>query len=141
MSATATVLVSIALGIAALVTSIFTVVTQIRDRGRSVRKQESDIASLQGKIELDETTRDRLAAEAAQINADQRIATEKWWKEQFDAVKDELVEEQAARRTASKTIAHLTKWATEHQSWDQSAWKQAQKTDPDFPAPPKLETD
>lgn len=122
-----TLIVSLLLGVAALATSVFGVVTQIRDRGRSVRKQEGD-------IKLDETTRERLAAEAAQINADQRIATERWWKEQFDAVKTELVAEQTARR-------RLTKWANLHQEWDQSAWKQAIQTDPEFPAPPQLEHD
>ena len=38
---TSTLIVSLLLGGAALATSVFGVVTQIRDRGRSIRKQES----------------------------------------------------------------------------------------------------
>lgn len=129
-----TIGVSILLGLAALATSVFAMVTQIRDRGRNIRKQQGDIDKLEGAIKLDETERDKIAAEAAQINADQRIATEKWWKEQFDAVKTELVEEQRARR-------HLSAWATEHQVWDEKAWLLARKTDPHYPPPPKLEHD
>ena|SRR5436190_23894875 len=129
-----TITVSILLGLAALATSVFAMVTQIRDRGRNVRTQQGNIDKLEGAIKLDETERDRIAAEAAQINADQRIATERWWKEQFDAVKTELVEEQRARR-------RLSEWAAEHQTWDEMAWQLARKTDPHYPPPPKLAHD
>lgn len=123
MSATLTI--SILLGLAALATSVFGIVTQVRDRGRSVARQEAQ-------IELDETTRIRLAAEAAQIGEDQRIATERWWKEQFDAVRVELVSEQ-------RRVRRLSKWAAEHQVWDTGAWERAVKTDPTYPPPPILD--
>ena len=129
-----TLIVSLLLGGAALATSVFGVITQVRDRGRSIRKQEGDIKKIEGAIELDETTRTRLAAEAAQINSDVAIAQQTWWKEQFDAVRAELTEEQRARR-------RLSNWASEHQTWDERAWKLAIQTDPDYPPPPKLEHD
>lgn len=129
-----TTVLSLLLGSGAFLTAGFGIITQVRDRGRSVRKQETDIEQIQGSIKLDETTRQRLAAEAAQINSDERIATEKWWKEQFDAVKSELVTEQGLRR-------RLSKWASEHQEWDKRAWKLALETDPNYPPPPELEHD
>lgn len=123
----ATLIVSLALGAIAVLTSAYGIYTQVKDRSRSVAKQEGSIA-------LDDTTRTRIAAEAAQINSDERIATERWWKEQFDAVKGELVEEQRLRR-------RLTKWATEHQEWDQRAWTLALHADPNYPGPPQLDVD
>lgn len=127
-----TLIVSLLLGAAALATSVFGVITQIRDRSRSVRKQEGDIKKLEGAIELDETTRTRLAAEAAQINSDVAIAQQNWWREQFDAVREELtLEQQRTRR--------LTKWANQHQEWDQGAWHLAQQMDPGYPPPPMLD--
>jgi hypothetical protein len=130
----ATLIVSILLGLAAFSTSVFGVITQARDRSRSVRRQEGDIDKIQAGIKLDETERERIAAEAAQINADQRIATERWWKEQFDAVKTELVEEQRLRR-------RLSIWASQHQEWDKRAWTLALEADPTYPPPPTLEPD
>lgn len=123
MSATA--ITSLLLGAGGTVTGVYAIFTQLRDRGRSVRKQE-------GEIGLDEKTRGKIIAEAAQINSDERIATERWWKEQFDAVKGELVEEQRLRR-------RLTRWAKLHEAWDQQAWTLALETDPMYPAPPTLE--
>lgn len=116
---------SILLGAGGSLTGIYAVLNQVRDRRRHVVKQE-------GEIQLNDTTRVRIASEAAQINSDERIATERWWKEQFDAVKDELVEEQTLRR-------RLTKWAKAHQEWDQQAWTLALKSDPLTPGPPQLE--
>src|SRR6478752_5169721 len=107
----ATLTASLLLGAAALTSSVFGLITQARDRGRSVRKQEGDIKSLEGKIELDEVERERIAAEAAQINSDVAIAQQKWWKDSFDAVGPELADEQKLRR-------RLTKWADKHQEWD-----------------------
>lgn len=130
----ATLIASLLLGGGALATSVFALITQIRDRGRSVRKQEGDLKKLQTGIELDETTRTRLAAEAAQINSDVAIAQQTWWREQFDAVREELtLEQQRTRR--------LTKWANEHQEWDKGAWHLAQQADPTYPPPPVLEHD
>jgi hypothetical protein len=130
----ATLITSLLLGGAAFATSVFGVVTQVRDRGRSVRKQEGDIKRIETNIELDETTRTRLAAEAAQINSDVAIAQQTWWREQFDAVRGELtVEQQRTRR--------LTKWANQHQEWDQRAWTLARQSDPEYPPPPLLDMD
>ncbi len=128
----ATRIVSLLLSGSGLATGVFAVITQVRDRGRSVRKQEGDIKQLEGKIELDETTRSRLAAEAAQINSDVAIAQQTWWREQFDAVRAELIEEQKLR-------SRLTRWADKHQEWDTTTWHLALKTDPNCPPPPKLE--
>jgi septal ring factor EnvC (AmiA/AmiB activator) len=131
---TATLTASLLLGGAGLLTAIFGTITQARDRRRNIRKQEGDIEKLEGSIRLDETTRTRLAAEAAQINSDVVIAQQNWWREQFDAVKTELVAEQQVRR-------RLSKWAGEHQEWDKRAWSLALQSDPKYPPPPTLETD
>ena len=106
---------------------LYTVFKDFRDRKRVERKQE-------GEIQLDTATEQRIAAEAAQINSDVAIAQQNWWKQQFDAVRTELVEEQKQRR-------RLEKWAGEHQEWDQRAWTLALQTDPEYPPPPVLEHD
>ena len=98
-------LISAGLGAGGAITGAWAVATQWRDRYRRQAKQE-------GEIRLDDTTRIRIAAEAAQINSDERIATEKWWKEQFDAVKAELVEEQQWRRSMARQLKP-------HRAWDQ----------------------
>jgi hypothetical protein len=123
---------AILLGLAALVTSVWGIYTQSRDRDLSASDKR-------GKIQLDDTTRTRLAAEAAQINSDERIATERWWKEQFDAVKAELVQEQRLRREGDVEVRRLTVWANEHQRWDQNTWELARQVDPACPPPPVLQ--
>lgn len=123
-----TTIASLVLGSGGLLTGaglIWKIVVELLDRRRSVDKQE-------GEIKLDTATERRIAAEAAQINSDVAIAQQNWWKEQFDAVRTELVEEQRLRRA-------LSKWASDHQEWDQRAWTLALKADPDCPPPPELE--
>lgn len=105
----------------------YTVYKDFRDRRRLERKVE-------GEIQIDDATEKRIVAEAAQINSDVAIAQQNWWKTQFDLVRTELVEEQRLRQK-------LTKWAAEHQVWDQRAWTSALKSDPDCPPPPHLELD
>lgn len=123
----ATLIVSLLLGGSALVTGAWSIFTQIRDRGRNIQKQQGD-------IKIDEKTYERIAAEAAQIGSDQRIATERWWKEQFDAVKAELVTEQNWRREMSKRLRR-------HQPWDDHMYREAQKAGWDVEPPPKLDPD
>jgi hypothetical protein len=77
-------------------------------------------------------TEKRIAAEAAQINSDVAIAQQTWWRDQFDVLREELTAEQNLRR-------RLTQWAREHQTWDQRAWELAVRTDPTYPAPPRLD--
>lgn len=125
---------AILLGLAAFLTSVWGVYTQARDRDLSATDKR-------GKIQLDDTTRTRLAAEAAQINSDERIATERWWKEQFDAVKTELVEEQRLRRSGDIEIHRLKTWANEHEDWDRNTWNLALQVDPTCPPPPVLQRD
>ena len=103
----------------------YTVYKDHRDRRIEQRRQEAGIA-------IDEVTEKRIIAESSQINSDVAIAQQTWWKEQFDLVRKELTQEQAMRR-------RLTTWAREHQTWDQMAWELALKTDPTYPAPPKLD--
>lgn len=122
-----TVLVSLILGAGGLATAFYTLLTNIRDRKSTIAKQQSD-------LRLSKGTYEKIAADAAQINSDQRIETERWWKEQFDAVRVELAEEQKTRR-------RLTKWAVDHQEWDKRAWTLALLSDPDYPSPPTLDHD
>lgn len=124
----AATIASLVLGSGGLLTGIgliWKILIEILDRRRSINKQE-------GEIKLDTATERRIAAEAAQINSDVAIAQQSWWKEQFDAVRSELVVEQRIRKA-------LERWAAEHQEWDQRAWIHALTTDPTFPPPPQLE--
>lgn len=106
---------------------LYNIYVGIRDRRIDLTKKETGVA-------LDDTTRERIAAEAAQINSDVAIAQQDWWKQQFDAVRTELIEEQKLRR-------RLTRWADAHQEWDQATWTLALQTDPTCPPPPVLEHD
>jgi hypothetical protein len=120
-----TLIASLVLGVGSLSTAFYAVITQVRDRARSVRKQESGIA-------IDEQTFERIKAEAAQVGSDQRIATERWWKEQFDAVKAELVTEQEWRREMSKRLRR-------HQPWDDHMYREAAMAGWNIEPPPKLD--
>lgn len=124
----ASTIASLVLGSGGLLTGvglIWKLIVELLDRNRAVDKQE-------GEIKLDTATERRIAAEAAQINSDVAIAQQNWWKEQFDAVRTELVVVQSRNKA-------LEKWATEHEKWDQRAWTLALKSDPDYPSPPELE--
>lgn len=112
-------------GSAGLLSLAYTAYKDRRDRRLVEEKQE-------GEIKIDSVMEKRIAAEAAQISSDVAIAQQTWWKTQFDAVRQELTQEQMMRR-------RLTTWAKAHQSWDETAWMLAVQSDPDYPPPPKLE--
>lgn len=103
----------------------YTIYKDWRDRRYNERKQEAGIA-------IDDVTEKRITAEAAQINSDVAIAQQTWWRDQFSLLREELTAEQNLRR-------RLTQWAREHQTWDQRAWELALRTDPNYPAPPRLD--
>jgi hypothetical protein len=111
-------------GAAGLLSFFYTVYKDVRGRHLQEKKAE-------GEVKLDSATETRIAAEAAQINSDVAIAQQKWWKDQFDAVRQELTEEQQLRR-------RLTQWAQSHQIWDRRAWELALHADPEYPPPPEL---
>ena len=75
-----------------------------------------------GEVELTAEERKNVAAQAAKINSEERIETERWWKEQFDAVKEELrqTREKAADELEieRKWRARITKYIRRHQPWD-----------------------
>jgi len=104
---------------------IYTVYKDFRDRRFREQKVE-------GEIQLDTVTEKRIAAEAAQINSDVAIAQQTWWKDQFTALREELVEEQKQSRK-------VRRWAELHQQWDRRAWELAVESDPSYPPPPSLE--
>lgn len=104
-----------------------------------LRDQKIDRTRKETGVALDDTTRTRIAAEAAQINSDVAIAQQNWWKEQFDYVRTELVMEQSRRKESDDKVEKLMSWAREHELWDEAAYANALKTDPDYPAPPRLE--
>lgn len=96
-----------------LVAAVISVTAQIRSWRHSKKKEE------QG-LNLDQTTERKIAADAAKINADQTIEQERWWKEQFDASKEQLKEERSWRLRA------LKRWR-QHDIWDEELYKQARR--------------
>lgn len=98
------------------------------------RKKLGDLEIIQGekKVELDEATRNDLIQQAAHRDEKRDEERARWWQEQIDALRSDLVEEQVARRK-------LTAWAYQHQPWDARAWHKALESDPEFPPPPTLE--
>lgn len=128
----ATTIASLLLGGGGALTGFYAIYTQIRDRGRSVRKQESD-------LRLDEATERRIITEAAKIGSDERIEAERWWSQQIDDLRADLREESTLARDARREVNRLVAWADSHQEWDRRAWRKAMETDPQFPPPPQLE--
>lgn len=128
----ATLWVSIVLGSGSLLTSLYAVWTQIRNRKLNDIKKE-------GEVELDSAAYGEIANRAAKINSEERIETERWWKEQFDAVKvelketkDELSIERLWRRTVSRYIRR-------HQPWDDRMVDIARQHNWPIESPPKLD--
>ena len=124
---TPTLWVSIVLAIGGILGSIFTLVSKIRDWRADKEKKH-------GEIKLDSASYDEIANRAAKINSEERIETERWWKEQFDAVKielketrEELSEEKAWRRKTTRRLRL-------HQPWDDHM----AQLHPDIGGPPIL---
>lgn len=99
------IVVALIMGGSGLLSAGWTLYVAIRDRKNLKQKQS-------GEILLNREQQRHIAAEAAKINSDERIATERWWKEQFDAVKAELVKERQGR-------ARIVRSIRQHQPWDQ----------------------
>lgn len=111
---TATLWISLVLGLGGSLGTAFTVYTKIKDRGLEQEKRT-------GEVKLDKASYDKIAAEAARINSEKQIEQERWWKDQFEAVKvqnkemrDELDEEGKFRR-------RITRYIRNHEPWDELA--------------------
>lgn len=129
---TAALIVSIVLGFGGSLTAVITAWFTIRDR-RQAREKKT------GEIRLDKVSYDEIASRAAKINSDERIEIERWWKEQFDAVKLELRETRVELEREKNARRKVTKWAKQHQQWDQDAYQLALHTDVNYPPPPLLD--
>lgn len=116
---------AILLGGAALITAGITAWTTVRERRVRDRKQ-------QGEVTLTVEQTKQVAAQAASINNADRIATERWWQEQFNTVRDELVIEQQWRR-------RMTSYIRRHQPWDEQAQQMLKDCGMPIPPPPKLD--
>lgn len=136
---TATIWVTLILGLGGLVTGLVAAIAKVADWRRDSKKKDTG-------IQLDEAGYREIASRAAKITSDERIETERWWKEQFDAVKIELTEckeqsreelresrnELRAERAWRKRIIHRL---SVHQAWDDRHYAES----PDkFGAPPPL---
>ena len=126
---TPTLWISLVLGAGGALGTLFTVWTKFRDRKLEREKQQGD-------IKLSQASYNEIASRAAQINSQERIETERWWKEQFDAVKQELKETREdlgeEREWRRKTTSRLRA----HQPWDD---KQLMKNPESGPPPPLLD--
>jgi hypothetical protein len=136
---TAITLASLLLGSGGLLTGAWAIYTQLRDRPRAVKKQESDLEKQHGEIELTQELKQLIAAEAAKLNSDERIEAERWWSEQIESLRADLREEAELARNARREVNRLVAWADTHQMWDRQAWRKAIESDPQFPPPPQLE--
>ena len=124
---TATLWVSLILGSGGFLGALFTLWTKIRDRRQDKEKKS-------GEIKLDKASYDEIASLAAKINSEERIETERWWKEQFDAVKVELEEARSELDEAKKWRRKTTRRLKAHQVWDERVHKQ----NPGVGPPPPL---
>lgn len=122
---TATLWISLVLGLGGALGALFTFWTKVRDRNQ-------DKAKKTGEIRLDQASYDEIASKAAQINSQERIETERWWKEQFDAVKEDNKEIRTELDTEKKWRQKVTRRLRDHQEWDH----QAANRYPDLGVPP-----
>ena len=111
---TPTLWVSLVLGLGGLSGTIFTIWTKLKDR-------DQDNAKRSGEIRLDQASYDEIASKAAQINSQERIETERWWKEQFDAVKEDNKEIRAELELEVTRRKAVEKRIVIHQHWDHDA--------------------
>jgi hypothetical protein len=102
MSTTTILSILSAIGVAA--TAYWTVYTNVRDRRRTVAKQNTG-------IKIDEATYNEIATRAASINSDDMRKVGEFWQEQFDAVVKQVQSQQAWINSAKR------RWA-QHEVWD-----------------------
>ena len=82
----------------------WTLYTNIRDRSRTVRKQETG-------VKLDEAQYAQIATQAAALNSEDLRKVGEFWQSQFDAVVRQVQEQQAWINKAKR------RWAL-HELWD-----------------------
>jgi len=122
----ATLIVSFVLGIGGGLSGVYAFANSVRDRVRTVRKQEGDIT-------LTDEQRNKIAAEAAQINATAAIAQQEFWQKQFQSVVTELEKERKWRR-------RVTRYIRNHEPWDELAETKLEECGiTDMPQRPLLE--
>lgn len=118
---------SLLLGGGALVTAGWGIVTS-----RQAKKERDEKRPLE--IQLSEEQRRQVADEANAQQNEKRIATERWWKEQFDAVRRELTVERRWRRAITKTMRA-------HAPWDLLVEAKFRELNIEIPVPPPLDVD
>lgn len=124
---TPTLWISLILGAGGVTGAVLAVITRIANWGRDREKSE-------GSIKLDKASYDEIAIRAAKINSEERIQTERWWKEQFDAVKLELQATRGELNIEKKWRRRTTERLRQHLPWDDHV---AEKC-PDLPPAPPL---
>lgn len=129
---TADTIASLVLGSGGLLSGaaiLYSVVEKIRDRKRTVAKQQADLSKQGADTQLTTEQIQLVKQEASQAVSTERRESEKWWSDQIERLREDLHAEQTARR-------ELTEWANLHQIWDRRAWILALEADPDYPPPP-----
>jgi hypothetical protein len=127
---TPTLWISLVLGAGGGIGGILAVVTRIVEWRRNREKAE-------GEIQLGKASYDEIAVRAAKINSEERIQTERWWKEQFDAVKEQLIETNKQLQAEKKWRRRTTQRLREHLPWDKEQYDNCPQHGP----PPPLLAD
>lgn len=126
-------IVTLILGSGVLGTSIWALVNSIRTRKITDAKQVVG-------VELDKATTDRIAAEAAKIGAEERIARERWFNDQIAELRSDLSEERhAAQRWRERLIAFEDFFFSKHVPWDRDMMALARQHNWPIDPPPSLD--
>lgn len=123
---TPTLWISLALGLGGLMSAVMAVATKAGSWRRDKQKQT-------GEIKLDQASYDEIAVRAAKINSEERILTERWWKEQFDAVKVELQETRDQLASEKKWRRRTTERLRQHLPWDHHVYENCPEVGPPPP--------
>lgn len=151
----ATLIVSLILGAGGALSGLYTLIEKVRNHETEKQKQEGD-------IQLTDEQSKKIAKDAASITIQDNIRLETWWKEQFDAVKDELREtkeelketkiELKKSRTDQDTTQNeldiqrrwhrtVSRYIRRHQPWDDQVVEVARQHNWPIDPPPKLDFD
>lgn len=120
------------LGAGALLVSGIGAATTWRGRHAHQRLENASASKAEGEAGVSVEDKKKIAAEAAKINSDERIETERWWKEQFDAVKAQLLVEFRWRRKVTEILKA-------HAAWDRRTIAEMRRHNLHVTDPPPLD--
>lgn len=122
-----TTILSIISAIGVAMTGLWTLYANVRDRERNIRKQETG-------VKLDEAQYTQIATQAAALNSEDMRKVGEFWQAQFDAVVDQVRDQQLWINKAKR------RW-TLHEQWDEHVAREVRRCGGVLEPAPSLDPD